>query len=84
MTALLFKQNRFESRDNRLRRGFKAQGRDVGSAYKIIKDAEILEKTGAFANLLEAVPPEVGKVISEKCRVTIMALEQACIAMVSY
>lgn len=39
--------------------GFKAQGRTVDSADLLIKDALAVEKAGAFAILVEAVPPEV-------------------------
>jgi 3-methyl-2-oxobutanoate hydroxymethyltransferase len=45
--------------------GFKAQGRTRESAEDLIKDAIEIEKTGAFSLLLEAVPPELGKAITE-------------------
>lgn len=44
--------------------GFKAQGRTAESAWELLLDAKAVEQAGAFALLLEAVPPEVGKVIT--------------------
>ncbi|MFC1916279.1 3-methyl-2-oxobutanoate hydroxymethyltransferase [Chloroflexota bacterium] len=49
--------------------GFKAQGRTAESAMELIKDALAIEEAGAFSVLLEAVPPEVGKIITEALRV---------------
>jgi len=45
--------------------GFKAQGRTAASAEELIRDALAIQEAGAFALLLEAVPPELGKAISE-------------------
>lgn len=45
--------------------GFKAQGRTAKSAEELIIDALAIEKAGAFALLLEAVPPELGRAVSE-------------------
>jgi len=44
--------------------GFKAQGRTAASAEDLIKDALAIEEAGAFALLLEAVPPELSSVIT--------------------
>ncbi|GAH94402.1 unnamed protein product, partial [marine sediment metagenome] len=33
-----------------------------------------IEKAGAFAVLLEAVSPEVGKIITEKCQVPVLGI----------
>lgn len=54
--------------------GFKAQGRTAESAVELIGDALAIEKAGAFAILLEAVPPEVGKIITERCRIPILGI----------
>ncbi len=54
--------------------GFKAQGRNIDNALKIIRDAEILEEAGAFAILLEAIPPELGRIITERCRIPIISI----------
>ena len=45
--------------------GFKAQGRTADAAAELINDALAIEKAGAFAILLEAVPPEVGDIITK-------------------
>lgn len=45
--------------------GFKAQGRTAASAEELIKDALSIEEAGAFALLLEAVPPELSSTITE-------------------
>jgi len=45
--------------------GFKAQGRTAASAEELIRDALAIQEAGAFALLLEAVPPELGGAIRE-------------------
>jgi 3-methyl-2-oxobutanoate hydroxymethyltransferase len=45
--------------------GFKAQGRTAQSAEELIKDALALEEAGVFSLLLEAVPPELGKAVTD-------------------
>lgn len=54
--------------------GFKAQGRDVDTALRVIEDARLLEEAGAFAILLEAVPPEVGQIITERASIPIISI----------
>ncbi len=54
--------------------GFKAQGRTAESAIDLIADALAVETAGAFAILLEAAPPEVGKIISARCRIPILGI----------
>ena len=46
--------------------GFKARGRDTAGALKLINDAGILEESGAFSLLLEAIPSEIGRIITER------------------
>jgi 3-methyl-2-oxobutanoate hydroxymethyltransferase len=46
--------------------GFKARGRDTAGALKLINDARILEESGAFSLLLEAIPSELGRIITER------------------
>ncbi len=43
--------------------GFKAQGRTAQAAFELIEDAKAIEEAGAFALLVEAVPPEVCDII---------------------
>jgi len=46
--------------------GLKVQGRDIKTAEKLINDAKILESAGVFAIILECVPAELSKIITEK------------------
>ena len=46
--------------------GYKVQGRDIASAKKMIEEAHALEKAGVFALILECIPDELGKIISEE------------------
>lgn len=41
--------------------GFRAQGRTAETALELIVDAKAIQKAGAYAILVEAVPPEVCK-----------------------
>ena len=53
--------------------GFKTQGREAQTAFKLVKEVEALEKAGAVMILLEAVPAEVTKIITEHSSVPILA-----------
>lgn len=46
--------------------GFKIQGKTKAAAEKLIKDALALEKAGAKMLVIECVPAEISKLISEK------------------
>jgi len=54
--------------------GFKAQGRDADAAVRLIEDAKLLEEAGVCMILLEAVPPEVGKIIAERAHIPIIGI----------
>jgi len=54
--------------------GFKAQGRTAESAYELIQDARSVQEAGATFLLLEAVPPEVGKFISEDLKIPVYGI----------
>ncbi|MDP2839957.1 MAG: 3-methyl-2-oxobutanoate hydroxymethyltransferase, partial [Syntrophales bacterium] len=54
--------------------GFKAQGRDTSGALKLINDARILEESGAFSLLLEAIPSEIGRIITERAGIPIIGI----------
>ncbi len=49
--------------------GYKAQGRDIETAKKLVEDAKILEEAGACSILLEAVPSEVAEIITRRSSV---------------
>jgi len=54
--------------------GFKAQGRDAEAAVRLIEDAKLLEEAGVCMILVEAVPPEVGKIIAERAQIPIVGI----------
>ncbi len=54
--------------------GFKAQGRTAESAYELILDARSIQQAGAAYLLLEAVPPEVGKFITEDLEIPVYGI----------
>jgi 3-methyl-2-oxobutanoate hydroxymethyltransferase len=45
--------------------GFKVQGRDKEAQDKLIADAKALEQSGAFAIVLEAIPEQLAKEVTE-------------------
>ena len=49
--------------------GFKVQGKGLAQAQKIIDDAKALEKAGVFSIVLECVPDELSKLITEAVNV---------------
>ncbi|MBU0961180.1 MAG: 3-methyl-2-oxobutanoate hydroxymethyltransferase [Proteobacteria bacterium] len=49
--------------------GYKVQGRDLQSAKKMVAEALALEKAGAFAIVMECIPDELGRIISEEIAV---------------
>ncbi len=49
--------------------GLKVQGGDAGAATRLLEDALALEAAGAFAVILECVPREVARLITERLRV---------------
>lgn len=49
--------------------GYKVQGRSAEGAKKMVTDALALEKAGAFAMLVEAVPRELGKYLTDRLKV---------------
>jgi 3-methyl-2-oxobutanoate hydroxymethyltransferase len=54
--------------------GFKAQGRDVKNARGVIEDALAVEAAGAFAILVEAVPPELTAFIAKKLTIPVYSI----------
>src|SRR6185503_1543676 len=45
--------------------GFKVQGRDSGGRERLLADARALEEAGAYALVLEAIPADIAREISE-------------------
>lgn len=54
--------------------GFKAQGRTVDTAMELIQDAHAIEEAGAFALLVEAVPPEVCRIMREELSIPVYSI----------
>ena len=46
--------------------GFRVQGKTSASALKILRDAIAVQKAGAFAMVLEAVPAEIASLITKR------------------
>ena len=49
--------------------GYRVQGKDAGSAQKLIDDAKALEAAGAFALVLELVPAELAGRVTEALKI---------------
>ena len=54
--------------------GHKAQGRTVESAQALIEDALALEREGIQMLLLEAIPPEVGRFITQRLAIPVLSI----------
>ncbi|UCH23832.1 MAG: 3-methyl-2-oxobutanoate hydroxymethyltransferase [Deltaproteobacteria bacterium] len=54
--------------------GFKAQGRTAETAMDVIEDAQSIYEAGAFSILIEAVPPEVTRIICDKLPIPIYSI----------
>ena len=54
--------------------GHKAQGRTVESAQALIEDAIALEREGIQMLLLEAIPPEVGRFITQRLTIPVLSI----------
>ena len=54
--------------------GFKAQGRTAETAKALIDDAQAIQEAGAFALLVEAIPPEVCKIIRDTLSIPVYSI----------
>lgn len=54
--------------------GYKVQGKTADEACQLIRDAKALEDIGIFALLVEAVPPEVTKIIAQLLRIPVLSI----------
>ena len=54
--------------------GFKVQGRTEETAMAVIEDARVIRDAGAFSILIEAVPPEVTKIVRDELSIPIYGI----------
>ncbi|MFT5110942.1 MAG: 3-methyl-2-oxobutanoate hydroxymethyltransferase [Parasphingorhabdus sp.] len=54
--------------------GYRVQGRDPGQAQEIINEAKLLEQAGASTLLLECVPVELGKRVTESLQIPVIGI----------
>jgi 3-methyl-2-oxobutanoate hydroxymethyltransferase len=54
--------------------GYKVQGKQAEDALRLIEDAQMMESAGAIALLLEAVPSEVAKIITERASIPVIGI----------
>jgi 3-methyl-2-oxobutanoate hydroxymethyltransferase len=52
--------------------GYRYQGRQADQAAELIEDAQVMEQAGACALLLEAVPPEPARIITERTNLPVI------------
>jgi 3-methyl-2-oxobutanoate hydroxymethyltransferase len=54
--------------------GFKAQGRTAETALELIEDAKAIQAAGAYSLLVEAVPPEICKIIRDELTIPVYSI----------
>jgi len=54
--------------------GFKAQGNTAEQAMTLLEDAKAIEAAGGFLLLVEGVPPETGKIITEALSIPVYGI----------
>jgi 3-methyl-2-oxobutanoate hydroxymethyltransferase len=54
--------------------GYRMQGRSAEDALRIIEDAASMEQAGAVALLLEAVPADVAKIITQRTKLPVIGI----------
>lgn len=54
--------------------GFKAQGKNVEAALKLMEEAKALEEAGCVSILLEAIPAEVAQLITERAKIPVLGI----------
>jgi 3-methyl-2-oxobutanoate hydroxymethyltransferase len=54
--------------------GFKAQGRTAETAMVLIEDARAIQEAGAFSLLVEAIPPEVCRIIRDDLKIPVYGI----------
>ena len=58
--------------------GYKIKGKTAKDALKIYQDAVALEKAGVFALVLEGVPEEVAKIITQNIKIPTIGIGAGC------
>ncbi|RRD64152.1 3-methyl-2-oxobutanoate hydroxymethyltransferase [Fretibacterium sp. OH1220_COT-178] len=54
--------------------GFKLQGKNMDAARKIVEQAKALEEAGAFSLVVECVPEELGRAITEAVKIPVIGI----------
>lgn len=54
--------------------GYKVQGKTSQAAQKLLEDAKILEDSGAFSIVLECVPSELAKAVSDQLSIPVIGI----------
>jgi len=54
--------------------GYRVQGKSLAAAERLLRDAEALERAGAFAVLLEAVPAETAAFVRERVNLLVYGI----------
>jgi len=54
--------------------GYRARGRDAEQALAIVADAEALETVGCVALVIEAVPAEIGALVTERTSIPVIGI----------
>lgn len=54
--------------------GYSVQGKTTDAAQRLIEDAKMLEEAGAFAIVLELVPREIAKIITEELTISTVGI----------
>lgn len=54
--------------------GFKATGRDINTARELIKDALSVQEAGAYALLVEAIPPVLTRFLAKKLNIPVYSI----------
>ncbi len=58
----------------RTREGYKARGRDPSQAIAIIRDSDDLAAAGCIGLIIEAVPPPVAAIVTERVRIPVIGI----------
>ena len=54
--------------------GFKLQGKNMDAARKIIDEAKALEQAGVFSLVVECVPEELGRAITDAVKIPVIGI----------